>query len=71
MIVNTAPTNLEVDVYLSLLRPHGVLLYVGAPHEPESINVSLLLSRGRSVAGSMVGGTRRLRRCWSSAPSME
>lgn len=56
LIINTAPTNLEVDVYLSLLRLHGVLLYVGAPPEPESINVSFLLSRGRSVAGSMVGG---------------
>ena len=58
MIVNTAPTNLEVDVYLSLLRPHGVLLYVGAPPQPESVNVSSLLSRGRSVAGSMVGGPK-------------
>jgi len=56
IIINTAPTNLDVDVFLPLLRAHGVLLYVGSPPGPESINVSLLLSRGRSVAGSMVGG---------------
>jgi uncharacterized zinc-type alcohol dehydrogenase-like protein len=56
VIVNTAPVNLDVDVYLSLLRRHGVLIYVGAPPERESINISSIIGKGHSIAGSMVGG---------------
>lgn len=55
-IISTAPVNLDVDAYASLLRRHGTLLYVGAPPQPESFNVASLLWRGRAIAGSMVGG---------------
>lgn len=55
-IISTAPVNLSVDAYVGLLRRHGTLLYVGAPPRPESFSVGLLLWRGRSIAGSMVGG---------------
>lgn len=49
---------LDVDAYLSLLAVGGTMVNVGAPAEPLSLNVFSLLARGRSYAGSSIGGIR-------------
>ncbi|WP_060905548.1 NAD(P)-dependent alcohol dehydrogenase [Streptomyces scabiei] len=58
LIVNTVSAKLDVDAYLSLLTVGGTMVSVGAPAEPLSLNVFSLLARGRSYAGSSIGGIR-------------
>lgn len=56
LIINTVSSDINLDEYLSLLAADGVLVNVGAPAEPLSLNVFSLLNNGRSFAGSMIGG---------------
>src|SRR5215212_2288462 len=58
LIVNTVSAPIDVDAYLSLLGVDGVLVNVGAPAEPLSLNVFSLIGARRSFAGSMIGGIR-------------
>ncbi|RDG39078.1 NAD(P)-dependent alcohol dehydrogenase [Streptomyces corynorhini] len=58
LVVNTVSARLDLDAYLSLLAVGGTMVNVGAPAEPLSLNVFSLLTRGRSVAGSLIGGIR-------------
>ncbi|MER5432150.1 NAD(P)-dependent alcohol dehydrogenase [Streptomyces sp. NPDC002588] len=58
LIVNTVSAKLDLDAYLGLLAVNGVLVNVGAPAEPLSLNVFSLILRGRSYAGSLIGGIR-------------
>jgi uncharacterized zinc-type alcohol dehydrogenase-like protein len=60
LIINTAPGNLDVDAYLSLLRMDGTLVNVGAaPNPVGSYNVFSLINARRSIAGSTIGSTRQ------------
>ncbi len=56
LIVNTVSAPIDVDAYLSLLGVDSVLVNVGAPAEPLSLNVFSLIGGRRSYAGSMIGG---------------
>jgi len=56
LIVNTVSAAIDVDAYLSLLGVDGVLVNVGAPPEPLSLNVMSLIGSRRAYAGSMIGG---------------
>ena len=56
LIVNTVSASIDVDAYLSLLGVDGVLVNVGAPAEPLSLNVFSLIGARRAYAGSMIGG---------------
>ena len=56
LIVNTVSAPLELKKYLGLLARNGTMVNVGAPPEPLSVRVMSLISRRRSVAGSMIGG---------------
>jgi len=56
LIVNTVSAPIDVDAYLSLLGVDGVLVNVGAPAEPLSLNVFSLIGARRAYAGSMIGG---------------
>src|SRR5829696_5619367 len=56
LIVNTVSASIDVDAYLSLLGVDGVLVNVGAPAEPLSLNVMSLIGGRRTYAGSMIGG---------------
>ncbi|MFI0773413.1 NAD(P)-dependent alcohol dehydrogenase [Streptomyces sp. NPDC021212] len=58
LIVNTVSATLDLDAYLGLLAVNGTLVNVGAPAEPLSLNVFSLLLRGRTLAGSLIGGIR-------------
>jgi len=56
LIVNTVSASIDVNAYLGLLAVDGTLVNVGAPPEPQSVNVFSLISGRRSFAGSMIGG---------------
>ena len=56
LIINTVSASINVDAYLGLLAVDGTLVNVGAPAEPQKVNVFSLLNGRRSFAGSMIGG---------------
>ncbi|WP_405731260.1 NAD(P)-dependent alcohol dehydrogenase [Streptomyces sp. NBC_01537] len=58
LIVNTVSAKLDLDAYLGLVAVGGAMVNVGAPAEPLSLNVFSLIMRGRSYAGSLIGGIR-------------
>jgi uncharacterized zinc-type alcohol dehydrogenase-like protein len=56
VVLNTVSAEIDLDRYLSLLAADGVMVNVGAPVKPLSLNVFSLLTNGRSLAGSSIGG---------------
>ncbi|MEV2277997.1 NAD(P)-dependent alcohol dehydrogenase [Nocardiopsis sp. NPDC049922] len=56
VILSTVSVALDFDRYLALLKPGGVLANVGAPDDPVSLNLFSLMTGGRSLVGSMIGG---------------
>lgn len=58
LIINTVSAPVDIDAYLRLLALDGVLVNVGAPAEPLSVNVFSLISTRRALAGSTIGGIR-------------
>jgi uncharacterized zinc-type alcohol dehydrogenase-like protein len=60
LILNTVSADIDLEPYLSLLDTDGVLVVIGLPGKPYSINASTLLDGRRSIAGSMIGGMEEL-----------
>jgi uncharacterized zinc-type alcohol dehydrogenase-like protein len=60
VIINTVSADLDLAPYLDLLDVDGTLVLVGLPTHPYAINAHWLVSKHRSIAGSMAGGTREL-----------
>jgi uncharacterized zinc-type alcohol dehydrogenase-like protein len=56
LILNTVSASVDVDAYLSMLAVDGALVNVGAPAEPQTVNLFSLIGSRRSFAGSMIGG---------------
>jgi uncharacterized zinc-type alcohol dehydrogenase-like protein len=56
LIVSTVSAPLDMDAYLSLLKVGGAFVNVGAPEEPNSINMFSLIGGNKTLAGSMIGG---------------
>lgn len=57
LIVNTVAASHDLDAYTSLLKRDGTMVLVGLPEHPHpSPSVGNLLSKRRSLAGSMIGG---------------
>ena len=57
LIVDTVAASHDLDSYTSLLKRDGTLTLVGAPeHGHPSPSVMNLISKRRSIAGSMIGG---------------
>jgi uncharacterized zinc-type alcohol dehydrogenase-like protein len=48
----------DINAYLNLLRREGALALVGAPDKPLEVGAFSLITNGRSLAGSMIGGIR-------------
>nr|MBA3442592.1 NAD(P)-dependent alcohol dehydrogenase [Pyrinomonadaceae bacterium] len=48
----------DFNVYLNLLRRQGVMVLVGAPEKPAEVHAFSLITNGRSLTGSMIGGIR-------------
>ena len=57
-IINTVSAKVDINSFLSLLDFNGVLVNVGAPAEPLSVNAFSLIMKRRSFAGSNIGGIR-------------
>ena len=58
LIINTVSAKINIDIYLGLLKVDGVLVNVGAPAEPLSVNAFSLIMGRKSFAGSLIGGIR-------------
>lgn len=58
LIINTVSAKVDINSFLSLLDLDGVLVNVGAPSEPLSVNAFSLIMKRRSFAGSVIGGIR-------------
>lgn len=57
IIVNTISANHDYENYLKLLDVNGKMVIVGLPMEDPSISPGTLISKRRSIVGSMIGGT--------------
>ncbi|PIN05325.1 Alcohol dehydrogenase, class V [Handroanthus impetiginosus] len=57
-IIDTVSASHPILPLLSLLKPHGKLILVGAPEKPLELPVFPLISTRRAVAGSMIGGLK-------------
>jgi uncharacterized zinc-type alcohol dehydrogenase-like protein len=57
-ILDTVSAPHDVNQYLNLLRREGVLALVGAPEKPMEVAAFSLITNGRSLVGSMIGGIR-------------
>jgi len=55
-ILNTVAAKIDIDSYLALLKRDGTLTQVGAPGEPQPVQVFSLIFKRRHYAGSMIGG---------------
>jgi uncharacterized zinc-type alcohol dehydrogenase-like protein len=58
IVINTVSVPIELDAYLSLLDVGGTLANVGAPAEPQAINMWSVLRNRRNLTGSLIGGIR-------------
>lgn len=56
LILNTVSADLELDTYLQLLRPNGVLVNVGLPTGRYSITPFRLIGGNKVLTGSQIGG---------------
>lgn len=59
VILNTVSADLDLGTYLSTLKPHGVMINVGAPPAPQQLSIGSLISGGKVLAGSNIGGIRQ------------
>lgn len=57
-ILNTVSAHHDMVPYLSCLKPHGALIYVGAPPEPLALPVFPILIGNKIIAGSNIGGIK-------------
>jgi uncharacterized zinc-type alcohol dehydrogenase-like protein len=56
LVLSTIPGRFDLDVYLSLLKSHGVLVNLGVSDQPLTFDPFSLLARSRIIAGSSIGG---------------
>jgi alcohol dehydrogenase (NADP+) len=56
LIIDTVSAPHDYDTYLTLLRPRGAMVLVGAPASPTPIHAFSLILGNRELAGSMIGG---------------
>ena len=57
-ILDTVSAPHDVNMYLNLLRRERVMVLVGGPEKPAEVAAFSLITNGRSLAGSMIGGIR-------------
>ena len=58
-IIDTVSARHDLNLYLNLLRREGVLALVGVPEKPLEVHAFSLITNGRVLAGSMIGGIRQ------------
>ena len=57
-ILDTVSAAHDLNMYLNLLGREGTLVLVGAPEKPLEVPAFSLITNGRQLAGSMIGGIR-------------
>ncbi|KAJ3702969.1 hypothetical protein LUZ61_006674 [Rhynchospora tenuis] len=57
-IIDTVPAVHDIVPLIGLLKTHGKLLMVGSPDKPLELPVYPLMSGGKSIGGSMIGGMK-------------
>jgi uncharacterized zinc-type alcohol dehydrogenase-like protein len=58
LILNTVSADMDLTLYLQLLKLNGTLVLIGLPINPYTINTPVLLAQRRSISGSMIGGIK-------------
>jgi uncharacterized zinc-type alcohol dehydrogenase-like protein len=56
LIVNTVSANLDLGAYMGLLDVDGTLVELGMPEHAMEVPVAPVVSKRRSLSGSMIGG---------------
>jgi uncharacterized zinc-type alcohol dehydrogenase-like protein len=56
LILNTVSAELDINLYLDLIKLDGTLVVIGLPGKPYAVEAGGLLAKRRSLAGSMIGG---------------
>ena len=56
LIIDTISANHDFNSYLGLLGLNGVMVIVGVPTDPASLNAFSLIAGNKVLAGSMIGG---------------
>jgi len=57
-IIDTVSAVHDLNLYLNLLNREGVMVLVGVSEKPAEVAAFSLISNGRTLAGSMIGGIR-------------
>jgi uncharacterized zinc-type alcohol dehydrogenase-like protein len=57
-ILNTVAAPHDMNKFLNLLKVNGTMLLVGIPPEDSRISAAKLISKRRSIMGSMIGGIK-------------
>lgn len=58
LIINTVSAAHDYNEYLNLLKTNGTMVLLGIPPKSPDVKASTLISRRRSLAGSLVGGIK-------------
>lgn len=58
LIIDTVSAPHNYNDYLNLLKTNGVMVVLGIPPKPSDVQASRLISRRRSLVGSLVGGIK-------------
>lgn len=58
LVLNTVSADVDIEEYLKLVRPRGVVANVGLPTEKYQVRPGLLIGGGRVLTGSNIGGIR-------------
>lgn len=56
LILNTISAPIDLDSYLRLLKPHGILSVVGLPPEELGLHLGSLVGGGKVLTGNNIGG---------------
>jgi alcohol dehydrogenase (NADP+) len=56
LLIDTVSVPHDVNAYLGLLRPRGVMVLVGAPPQPAPVSAFSLIMGNKRLAGSLIGG---------------
>jgi uncharacterized zinc-type alcohol dehydrogenase-like protein len=57
-ILDTVSASHDINAYLNLLGREGAMVLVGAPEKPLEVSAFSVITNGRTLAGSMIGGIR-------------
>ncbi|GGH66787.1 NAD(P)-dependent alcohol dehydrogenase [Rothia aerolata] len=58
LILNTISAPIDLDSYLGLLKPHGIMSVVGLPPEELGIHLGRLIMGGKVLTGNNIGGIK-------------